>query len=188
MNSVTAKKTRKPVTNNTKAKISKSVKNALNRNKAAAAVARMSLTNFRKMRKAAATPTPVAPNYNPFNYFNATPAPTVGPNPFNMFNAVPAANSKKNNSAKKAKMSAAMKASSAASNWMANVKKVQNTMKVPRQAAMVIAAEKRKEKAGAKKNNNVNLLNLKGLSLSNKKNNSKNDAKVNQNVFGLYGM
>lgn len=201
-NGSTAKKTRKPVSNNTKAKISKSVKNALNRNKAAAAVAGMSLANFRKMRKTATKKNgvPVAPNFIPMNNnfssaLNAAPtAATPGAyNPFNMFNmaSVASANTKKanhtpNNIAKRAKMSNAQKKSATSASWQANVKKVKNMLGVSQKEAMVIASEKRKEKArNAKSKNNVNLLGFSNMSISNKK---PSPAKANQNLMALYGM
>ena len=194
-----AKKTRKPVRENTKAKLSKSVKNAYNRNKAAANTLGLNIKTFRSMKKAGTKKNarPRTPNFNPFNNaLNAMPARASGaPNPFNMFNmppttVMPVINAKKSNSNKvnrSAKMSAAQKGSIAASSWMANVKKVQNAMGVSRKEAMVIASEKRKEKAGTMKSrNNANLLGLSNLSISNKKSNSAR--KYNENLMSTLGM
>ncbi len=194
-NGSSAKKTRKPVSENTKAKLSKSVKNAYNRNKAAANTLGLNIKTFRSMKKAGTKKNarPKTPNFNPFNNaLNAMPAPAPGaPNPFNMFNippttVMPVVNANKN---KRAKMSAAQKSSAAASGWMANVKKVQNTLGVSRKEAMVIASTKRKEKAGTAKsrNNNVNLLGFKNISISNK-NSPSAVKKYNANLMAALGM
>ncbi len=140
---------------------------------------------------------PVAPNFNPFNFMNNISAPAPGtPNPFNQFNVVPAmpmpatltkkgkAPLSNANKAKRATMSAAQKSSTKSQQWLNNVKRVQNTLGVSRQEAMVIAKTKRAEKAGSKKNANVNLLGLSGAPISV----TPAAKKYNENIMAAYGM
>lgn len=150
-------------------KIKKAHEEVMKEVRAAAKTAKAASKPAPKSKKNATkknTKGPVAPNFNPFNFMNNIPAPTPGaPNPFNQFNAVPAMPmpatlTKKGkailsnaNKAKRATMSAAQKASAKSQQWLNNVKRVQNTLGVSRQEAMVIAKAKREEKAGSKKNN-----------------------------------
>jgi hypothetical protein len=209
-NTSASKKIRKPVSNNVKAKISKSVKNAYNRNKAAASSVGLNLKTYRAMKKTGIKKNVIkknitnynAPNYNPFNAaLNALPAPIPGTsNPFNIFNnvsttmSIKSANTKKlknnkSNVIAKTKMSSAQKSSSASAKWHANVKKIKNNMGVSQKEAMVIASEKRKEKAKiAKLKNNVNLIKFSNLSISNKQIPSTNFKKNNINVMSSLGM
>jgi hypothetical protein len=143
------------------------------------------------------TKAPVAPNFNPFNIMNNISAPAPGtPNPFNQFNAVPAmpmpatltkkgkATISNANKAKRNKMSASQKASTKSQQWLNNVKRVQNTLGVSRQEAMVIAKTKREEKAGSKKNANINLLGLSSAPVSV----TPAAKKYNENIMAAYGM
>jgi hypothetical protein len=130
----------------------------------------------------------------------ASAAPTAAmPLPATIMGIPVSANTKKStgkkanlsvsNAAKRAKKSNAQKKSTASTGWMANVNKVQNSLGVSRQEAMVIASTKRKEKAGTAKsrNNNVNLLGFTNLSISNKKPTAAVN-KYNQNLITSLGM
>jgi hypothetical protein len=206
MNSGSTGSNRKTLSQNTKAKISQAVKNAYARNETRARSLGMNIKTLRKIKKAheevmkevrAAAKTkkaaskpapkskkngtkknvkgPVAPNFNPLNFMamsNASATANKGNTAIS--NA---------NKARRNKMSAAQKSSSASKQWQNNISRAQKNLGVSRPEAMVIAKVKRAEKAGSKKNANVNLLGLSAAPTA-----VAPAKKYNENVMSLYGM
>jgi hypothetical protein len=181
---------KKTVSANTKAKISQSLKNAYSRNESRAKNLGINVKTLRKIKKMHSN---VMSELKAAQKLKAATAKKMN------------ANKSKTVKAKTVKTVSANKPKKALANstrkWLNNVKKVKNTMGITQKEALIIAAQKRKEKGNTKpmRANNTNLLkfnnlpaaspmptaNLLGLNNISTTKPSKYANNLN-NIFGIY--